>query len=321
MPENKGEKIVVKKRGNALGFWFFRGVFRIFGLRAAYSFLYLVCLHYLLFDRQATQGALAYIKRRFPGKNFLSARLQVYRLFISQGQQLIDRYAAVSGHAAFDVQVVGMEQLDELLRQRSGGFILLTAHVGNWQIALTTLKNLNRKVHLVMRPEDNPAVERSLNISRPDDFIRVISPEAELDGVIQIMNALKAGDIVSIMGDRKYGFDGLAVDFLGDKAYLPYGAFTIAAAADCPVVVLLTSRLAYKKYLVDVRNVFNPRYQNVPRHPRPDVSADGNRPVGPARVSKREELRGFVQAFAVVLDKYTQEYPYQCFLFSDIWKK
>jgi predicted LPLAT superfamily acyltransferase len=301
MQENKGQRIVAKRRGNAFGFWFFRSIARFFGLRVAYSFLYLICLHYVLFDRQATNGALAYIKRRFPGKNFFGARLHVYRLFVSQGKQLIDRYAAISGNVVLDVKRLGKEQLTELLRQRKEGLILLTAHVGNWQIALTILKDLNRKVHIVMRPEDNPAVERSLNISRQDDFIRVISPEKALDSVIQIMHALKEGDIVAVMGDRKYSSDALAVDFLGDKAFFPYGGFLIAAAAGCPVVVVLTSRLGYKKYLVNVLNIFNPRYQNASR--------------------KQEELRGFVQGFAVVLEKYTQEYPYQFFLFSDIWEK
>ena len=299
--DKREPKIITKKRGNTFGFCFFQSITKLFGLRVAYSFLYLICLHYLLFDREAFNGALAYVKRRFPQSGFFATRLHAYRLFISQGKQLIDRYAAVSGNLLFNVQVEGVEKLMELLTQRKEGFILLTAHVGNWQVALTTLKNLNRTVHLVMRPEDNPAVERSLNISREGDFVRIISPEAELDGIIKIMHALKEGDIVSIMGDRKYNFDALGVSFLGDKAYFPYGAFAIAAAANCPVVVLLSAKLSYKKYLVDVRNILYPRYS--------------------AAVSKREELRKFVQEFATLLDNYTQEYPYQCFLFHDVWKK
>jgi predicted LPLAT superfamily acyltransferase len=269
-------------------------------LRGAYGFLYLICLHYLLFDRQATGGALAYVKRKFPENGFLRSRFHIYRLFISQGKQLIDRYAAISGNVRFDIELAGGGELLELLQERQEGFILLTAHVGNWQVALTTLKNLNRTVHLVMRPEDNPAVERSLNISKEGDFVRIISPEAELDGIIKIMHALKEGDIVSIMGDRKYNFDALSVSFLGDKAYLPYGAFAIAAAANCPVVVLLSAKLSYKRYLVDVRNVLYPSYTGT--------------------AGKQEELRNSVQEFATVLDRYTQEYPYQCFLFHDIWK-
>jgi len=300
LSNNQTRKIIAKRRGNTFGFWFFRVFLKVFGLRGAYGFLYLICLYYLLFDRQATNGALAYAKRRFPGSGLLRLRLHVYRLFISQGKQLIDRYAAISGNALFNIKVEGAEGLTELLRSRQEGFILLTAHVGNWQVALTTLKNLNRLVHLVMRPEDNPAVERSLHISKEGDFIRIISPEAELDGIVQIMNALKKGDVVSIMGDRKYNFQALDVFFLGDTAYFPYGAFAIAAAANCPIVVLLSAKLAYKKYLVDVSNVLYPRYNGV--------------------AGKQEQLRSFVQQFATALDTYTERYPYQCFLFHDIWK-
>lgn len=273
---------------------------KIFGLRGTYGFLYFICLYYLLFDRLATTGALAYVRRRFVGSGFLRSRLHIYRLFISQGKQLIDRHVAIRANTLFDVRTNGTEQLIKLLHDRKEGFILLTAHFGNWQVALTTLKKLRRTVHLVMRPEDNSAVKNSLHISKEDDFIRIISPEEELDGVVQIMRALKKGDIVSIMGDRKYNFPALGVSFLSEKAYFPYGAFAVAAAAECPVVVLLSSRLGYKKYLVDVRDVLHPRYSGT--------------------VGKKEQLRVFVQKFAAVLEAHTKCHPYQCFLFYDIWK-
>ena len=67
-----------------------------------------------------------------------------------------------------------------------------------------------------------------------------------------------------------------------------------------PVVVLLSAKTSYKKYLVDVRNVLYPRYRGA--------------------VGKKEQLRAFVQEFAGILDSYTAQYPYQCFLFQDIWK-
>lgn len=295
-----GHKIIANKRGTGFGFYFFRLLLKTVGLRGAYSFLYVVCLYYLLFDRQAVNGALAYAKRRFPACGFLGLRLQIYRLFLSQGKQLIDRFAAISGSKIFDVRVEGLEKISELLRQGQNGLVLLTAHIGNWQLALTTLRNLPRTVHLVMRPEDNPAVKHSLRIDEEDEAIRIISPETELGGVVPIMQALRNGDIVSIMGDRRYDFNAVNVSFLGEQAYFPYGAFAVAAAAGCPVVILLSARLACKRYLVDVTNVLYPRY---------DVS--GN---------KKEQLRNFVQQFALTLETYAQRYPHQCFLFHDLWK-
>lgn len=294
-------KLAAKKRGNRIGFWFFRVLLKFLGLPGAYALLYFVALHYLLFDRRAVLNALSYIHRRFPTANFLERRLEIYRLFISQGKQLIDRAAILSGKNLFDIQLKGYQQLSSLLADKNKGFVLLTAHVGNWQIALTTLKKMAKPVYLVMRPEDNAAVKESLNIDAQDNFIKIISPEGYLGGVVEAMQVLKEGNIVSIMGDRKYGFEALEISFLKDKAYFPFGAFSLAASSNCPVVVLLSSKLPGNKYSVDVSHILYPRYNS--------------------NQNKREQLKVYVQEFADILDKYVAAYPYQCFLFHDVWSK
>ena len=78
--------INVKRRGNRLGFWFFEVLLKFLGLPGAYALLYFVCWHYLLFDRNAVLNALSYARKRFPTANFLKLRLEVYRLFVSQGR-------------------------------------------------------------------------------------------------------------------------------------------------------------------------------------------------------------------------------------------
>lgn len=292
-------KIEAKRRGNALGFWFFRISLRFFGLRGAYGLLYIVCIYYVLFDQAAVYGALAYIKRRFPSHGFVKRLRHVYRLFVSQGKQLIDRYAIVSGQEIFDIQLHGYEQLISMIQNSPHGIILLTAHVGNWQVAMTALKKLGKTVYLVMRPEDNPAVQSSLRISREQNHIKIISPEQDLGGIVEIMNKLKEKHIVSIMGDRRYGFKAVEVSFLGEKAWFPYGDFTIAAAARCPVVVLLSEKVSAYQYIVDVSNVLYPCYEN--------------------GTNKHQQLQQWVQEFAALLEAYTHKHPYQYFLFNDVW--
>ena len=299
MEQNR--KIDVRKRGNALGVWFFKASLAMFGLKAAHGLLYLVCIHYLIFDREAVNGAMAYIKRRFPEKGTIAWCLDVYKLFVSQGKQLIDRYAALSGHVNFDFDLLGMEQIKDAVKESDKGLVLLTSHVGNWQIAMTTLENLGKDVYLVMRPEDNEAMKKTLKISNAGEYIKIISPEDYLGGVVEIMNALKAGNIVSIMGDRAYGFELLEVDFLGDKAWFPYGAFKIAAAAECPILFLLSTRESGKRYKVDLSHSMRPAYKG--------------------RKDRRGQLAGWVRQYADILSEYIRKYPYQCFLFHDVWKK
>ncbi len=88
------KKDVERKRGNRLGFWFFRTAVRLFGLRGAYGLLYFVSLYYLAFDRAAVAASKAYVRRRFPDHGIIRQQFDVYLLFVSQGKSLIDRYCS-----------------------------------------------------------------------------------------------------------------------------------------------------------------------------------------------------------------------------------
>ncbi len=288
-----------RKRGNRLGFWFFKAMLRMGGLRGAYGLLYPVCLYYLFFDRRAVQGALAYLSRRFPGAGRLRLRFLTYRLFRSQGIQLIDRYAASSGAVRFDFVSRGGEQMRRALENSGSGLVLLTAHMGNWQIAMTTLGNIGKQVHLVMGAEHNEAVRRALRPSVGTEHLRVISSEAHLGGVLEIMNALGKGDIVSFMGDRPFGFETMEIRFLGETARFPCGAFQVAAAAGCPIRIMLSARLGYRRYLVDFKHIIFPVYEK--------------------KIPKKEQIRRWMQQYADILGDFVGEYPLQCFLFADVW--
>ena len=293
-------QIVVKKRGNRLGFWFFRVSLRVFGLRGAYGLLYIVCSYYLLFDRKAVRSALAYIRRRFRNRARVWQYFAAYRLFVAQGKSLIDRYYLLSGVGTFDTAFLGYEGIKPLLENPHQGIVVIMSHVGNWQLILATIGNLNRKVRLVMRPEDNAAVRESLDIDKETGMVQIISPESFMGGAIEIAQALRQGHIVCMMGDRHYGFSAEPVTFLGDSALLPGGPFAVAAATGSPVVVLFSAKVSAIRYEIEVAHIFHPAY------------APG--------IPRREQLREWLQQLAALLENYVQRHPFQCFLFHDIWE-
>ncbi len=293
-------KAIERKRGNRLGFWLFKTAVRIFGLRGAYGLLYFVCLHYLAFDRAAVAASKSYVRRRFPDHVALRRLFDVYLLFVSQGKSLIDRYYVNAGGADIELQLVGYEKIRDYLAKERTGMIFLTAHVGNWQAAMTALRNLGRTVHIMMRREDNFAVKEALNVDSEDETIRIINTDGVMGGVIEALKAISRGDIVSIMGDRTYGFGSIEASLLGGKVRFPYGAFSLASAAHCPVAVLLSARVGSKKYITDVSHVIGP-------------------PAG-TQGGKEAEIHACVQNFARVLEEYSARYPYQWFVFRDMWQ-
>jgi predicted LPLAT superfamily acyltransferase len=290
-----------RQRGNKLGIWFFMKFLQSFGLRGAYALLYLVALYYALFDRSLVASAAPYIRRRFPGCGVLEERWHAYRIFVSQGKQLIDRYAAVSGHDVFEIRLKGSEELFSLIRDPKQGAILLASHEGNWQVAMTALKQMGKTVYLVMVPDENPVLQETLYPEGEVGNVRVISPRQYLGGVIEIMNVLRKGHVVSMMGDRRYGARGVEVSFLGDRAWFPYSAFSLAAAAGCPLVILRTTKVSTYSYLVDLSNILYPRYEG--------------------RRDRIGQLRPWVQEFVTLMESSVEEYPYQCFLFRDVWNE
>lgn len=293
------DKQVTKKRGNRFGFWFFRILVRVTGLRGAYGFLYIVCLYYVLFDRQAVRSTLPYIQRRFPKAGFLKWYGYVYLLFVNQGKNLIDRFALIAGYEPFEITFKGIETLRELLRSEQG-FILLTSHVGNWQVVMCALEKLEKKVYLLMRAEDNEAVRNALKVDQEHGNIHVITTDKYLGGVVEMMQVLSEGQIVSIMGDRSYQSDQVEVTLLGEKAYLPYSAFRIAAGARCPVGVLFSAKVDPLSYEVDIAKVIEPKMSR--------------------RGTITERWGSSVQEYASALEEFLDRHPLQYYIFENIWE-
>ena len=283
------------RRGNVLGFWFFRLALRLMGLRGAYGLLYFVCAYYAVFDRAAVSSGDAFLRRRFPGRSSWARRFAVYRLFISQGKCLIDRHAYNAGVRTFAFDTRALQEVCHKIGE-TRGFILLLAHAGGWQLALPQLRQLpgDRPVSLLMRAAETPDVRE--HVRGDDAGFHVIPPEAGPGCVVEMVTRLQRGEIVSIMGDRAYGGQTTEASFLGEIADFPVSAFAVARAAQCPVVSLFVPKTGVTSYRLEAVLFGVPSRED--------------------RQSPREGVR----AFAAALAEFIQRYPYQCFLFSDIWR-
>ncbi|MEI6070755.1 MAG: glycosyltransferase [Verrucomicrobiae bacterium] len=286
-----------RKRGNALGFWFFTTAVRLTGLRGAYGLLFFVSAWYVVFDSSIVLAALAYLRRRFPADGLLRQRWNVYQLFIAQGRCLIDRYYLVHGGDRLRFHQSGFEKVAPLLAGERG-FILLTAHVGNWQSAMISLEGWNKTVHLLIRPDDDDLSTKKFGLYRESGRIRTINPAGYLGGVIGVMAALDAGEIVSVMGDRDYNTRRKsAAEFFGAPAEFPCSGFLFAHAARVPLAVLFSAKTGTYEYEVRIAGIIEPL----------------------AGEPKAAFLRRGVQEYAAFLEEHLRRYPLQSFLFKDVW--
>ncbi len=108
---------------------------RVPGRRACYAFaaLFVVPVCLLL---PGARHAWRYLRQR-QGYNPLRALWALYVNHVLFSQVVIDRFAMYAGRR-FKVTMQGYEHFDRLSRQ-PGGFVQLSAHVGNYEIAGYTL--------------------------------------------------------------------------------------------------------------------------------------------------------------------------------------
>ena len=191
-------------------------------------------------------------------------------------------------------RLVGRIEGDEHLRAADAegrGLVLLTAHLGNWELGGRLLASrLERPTHVVVAAEADPGVERFLRGGpSPVRYVRRADPMAALP----LVAALRRHEIVALQGDRALGTRGDAlVDFFGAPAPFPLGPFVLARAAGAPVVpafCVLDSRLRYTVVMAE-----------------------------PIRVAAGDEPAALL-AWVRVLEAMVRRAPEQWFNFFDVW--
>jgi predicted LPLAT superfamily acyltransferase len=273
----------------------------VFGQIGAYLLLIPVVITYLLFSRKIHRNVACYMKRRFPDHGPLQLCSDTYRLVISFGQVLVDRgWLGLRRGARLKGELVGGDELLELVG-KGKGLVLLTAHVGNWQTALSHICGLDVPINSLMHYEQEAVAKHYFDLrSEPVPF-KIIKSDGFMGGMIESTAALQKGEVVTIMGDRYAGGPFAEVNFLGDKVRFPSAAYSLAAATGAPVAILLAAKSGRQNYTMKLWDVFYPE-------------------VGERR-TRHADLTGWVARFVKSLEEYVREYPYQWYNFFDFWSQ
>jgi predicted LPLAT superfamily acyltransferase len=233
MPEWQG-----KSRGNKLGYSIFVTVCKSAGLRPAYLLLRFVALYYVLFSKNSSVHIYQYFRHRQSyGK--LKALKFIYTNYYRFGQTLLDKIVVMAGiENKFTYHFEGEENLLDMVRKNKGG-ILLSGHVGNWEVAGHFLKRLDTTIHVVMFDGEHQQIKNYLTEVTGKRKFNVIIVRDDLSHVYAIGEALQKNELVCMHADRFLENNKTKVNnFLGAPALFPTGPFVLAAGFNVPVSVV-----------------------------------------------------------------------------------
>ena len=137
-------------------------------------------------------------------------------------------------------QFVDTDALD-LLREKLGrrNFIFVTGHIGNWEWGGVAAGYRDFNLHSVMRPLDNPYLNRIM-VHLREIFRQSVVPKA--GALMPLMRILHDGGSVALVADQNAGADGVFVDFFGRQASTIGSVAAIALKTGVPIAVMTMQR-------------------------------------------------------------------------------
>lgn len=271
-------------------------LFRFIPIVFFYGVTALVIPFYMLFDRRGYRASYRFFRRlgRGPVRSFLSVYANEFRL----GQVVMDRFALYAGRR-FRLDVDGKDLFDRL-KASPAGFVQVSSHVGNPELAGYQLPVEGKRMHVLVFPGETQTVmqQRAAVFERMN--ITMVPVAEDLSHLFALNAALLDGDIVSMPGDRLFGSTkSFTCDFLGAPARFPAGPFLLAAQREVPMLALFVMKEGLRRYRVLVRSVGTQSEVQMPARLRAESMA---------------------RDFAGLLESVTRRYPTQWFNFYDFWQ-
>ena len=284
-----------KSKGTVLGYRIFVFLIKKAGVKAAYVLLYFVASYYFLFLKKNNKAISYYFKERLGYSRFKSKKM-VFKSYYTFGQTIIDKISISAGmRNKFTYKFDGIEILKNLLAEKKGG-VLISAHIGNFEIAEHFLGDIDIdfQINLVTTDLEHSAIKNYLESVTQKSTVKFIIIRDDLSHIFEINAALSKNELVCFTGDRYFeGTKSLSEKILGQEANFPAGPFLIASRLKVPVVFVYVMKEPNLHYHLYAREA----------------------------VVKHRDEKGLLKAYIESLESMLTKYPLQWFNYFDFWNQ
>jgi len=154
-------------------------------------------------------------------------------------------------------KVEGEEHLENLSKSGRGA-VLLTAHMGNWELLAAWLACKGYPLVAGVRDPNDVHVSKLLACYRKALGVETIPKKSLL---LKGAKLLKQGKFIGILADQDGGTDGIMVSFMGKVASTVGGPAALSLLTKAPVVPIVSYRIAPYEHEILVLPPIEPLYE------------------------------------------------------------
>ena len=189
--------------------------------------------------RARGQNVRRNLARVFPGMPGEELSCLTRKVFRNYARYLVD-YGRFHGMSPEEIdrtipEVEGKGNIERILRS-PGGTILVTGHIGNWELGALYFVRMGMKVNIVTIPDDAPQIHLIRENYRSRHNVRTIVMDGSPFTALEIMAALRRGEIVALLVDRSVTVNGVLADFFGRSHSFPRGPFALSRATGARIL-------------------------------------------------------------------------------------
>lgn len=190
------------------------------------------------------------------------------------------------------VTVIGLENL--LSAKEHGAFILLSAHIANWEMAALVPAYYGIRLNNIYRHADNPWMDKYFRRKRGALTGRLIPKGVK--GIREIFAGMKRGEPAGVLIDQKLN-EGRPIPFFGRDAMTATAPIEMAVQMKLPIVPVQLERVEKTKFILTF-------------HPWMELPDTGDR---------GEDAITVIKTFNAMLESWIRKRPGQWFWVHKRW--
>lgn len=295
MSELKHDSWVGTTYGNGwMHKWLIRFL-KVIDVRFLYAFAFVFIVPpTMVVNNKARKVIYQFYRERFGYGRFKSCWM-TYRNHCLFSQVVIDKFAMYAGKK-FKITVNGYDEF-KFLSEQTSGFVQLSSHIGNYEIAGYSLVAKDKRFNALVFGGEKASVMANRSRLFNNNNIRMIPMMPDMSHLFVIDKALSDGEILSMPADRVFGSQkSFSIDFLGKKAKFPQGPFLVSAMRGVPMLFVSVMKTAAKKYHICVRKIDCEQAKNI-----------------------RLVATGLANRYVELLEETVRKYPAQWYNYFDFW--
>ncbi len=227
----------------------------------------------------------------------------VRRVWQNWGRNLLDFFRLTkvdrNSLSSFVSEIKGREVIEKALK-KGRGVIIITAHLGHWELGVLCLQLTGFKTNVIKSPYESDNINITIDKLREKNNINTIHIRKNDPAfIIKIHEALKKNELVTIQGDRDVEKKGIIADFFGEPAYFPRGPMLIAMKTKSPVIPAFTI-------------VGSDGFYHSIAEEEIQIEDTGN---------EEKDLRTNMERMVRIIERYVRKYPEQWYNFYYFWEK